>query len=338
VSVDIAIPLRRLPEVVAFLDLSAVILWISSLRETINEKNPVKSYIVLSVAHVFVIGFLARTVNTVSLLRMTTSLTIALLLFVSMYRIMGSSGFVKLDSYKFTGFTLLLYIVFKIIMSGYRLFSSNFESTIISIETSINIFTFLSLVFAVWINFSIMFLNDDVKRKEVESYSLHDYLTKLPNRKLLLKQYKDFKYQAEMFDQNFALAIIDIDDFKKINDNFGHNIGDEVLVDFAKHMTKVMRASDFISRYGGEEFLILLSTNSPEEMTIVIDRILDEIRQQRYSSVEAAITVSIGATFVSHRVTEIEFNELAAAADENLYEAKGLGKNRASNSIFKRKK
>ncbi len=337
VSVDIAIPLRRLPEVVAFLDLSAVILWIASLRETINEKNPLKAYGVLSVVHLLVIAFLARILNTVSLLRMTTSLTIAILLLVSTFRIMGSRSFIKLDSYKFTSFTLLLYIIFKIIMSGYRLFTYNFESTIISIETSINIFTFISLVFAVWINFAIMFLNDDVKRKEVERYSQHDYLTQLPNRKLLSKKFMEFTYQAEVFDQNFALAIIDIDDFKKINDKFGHNIGDEVLVDFAKHMTRVMRASDFICRYGGEEFLVLLSTNTPEEMAIIIDRILDEIRLQSFSSVEVMLTVSIGAIFISHNLSHIEFNELASVADDNLYQAKGLGKNRVVYSIVEQK-
>lgn len=334
VSVDIAIPLRSFPEIVALLDLTAVIFWAFSLRETMNQRNPYKWYLAVSIFHVICINLLAKTTSTVSLLRMTTSLIIAVVLLLNAYIIIKNTYFKTLESYRFTSFTLILYTAFKVVMGSYRMFSSNFESSIFSIETSINIFTFISLIFAIWINLSIMFLNYDVKRKEVENYSMRDHLTKLPNRKLLSKQFSDSRQCAKESSSNFTVALLDIDDFKCVNDEYGHNIGDEVLVDFAEHMSTIMRESDFISRYGGEEFLVILSTKSVSEMTSVIDRILIAVRNQKYSSLKLGITISIGAIYVDHKTSDRELKELTNAADANLYQAKSLGKDRAVSSVF----
>lgn len=329
VSVDIAMPLRRIPEVVAFLDLTAVILWVVSLCQTIDQKSPARFYLILSILHLISINIISSITGTVSLLRMTTSLIIVLVLAINSYKIIRNADFKKLESHRFTSFTLFLFMVFKFIMGVYRVITHNFETGIFSIETSINVFTFLSMIFALWLNFAIMFLNYDVKRNEVERLSMYDHLTKLPNRKLLVKTYEDSRDSAENHQQSFAIALLDIDDFKKINDVYGHNIGDEVLQDFAAKAFSVTRDSDFVSRYGGEEFLIILAAHSAEEMEKTIERILEEIRFTKFSSLGLKLTASVGAIFVDHQYADVEFNELAAIADKNLYDAKGAGKDQA---------
>jgi len=334
VSMDIAIPIRRFPEVVAFLDLTAVMLWIVSLHETVNIKYPFKLFLGLSVVHLVLIELIRSLTSTVSLLRMTTSLMIVFVLVISLIEIKRSVEFRTLESYKFTAFTLLIYTGFKLTMGLYRVISHNFESGVMSIETSINVFTFLSLVFAIWLNFSIMFLNYDMKRNEVERLSMFDHLTKLPNRKLIDKEYSKLKDVAQSNDQNFAIALMDIDDFKLINDLHGHNIGDEVLRDFSECMAHIMRDSDFIARYGGEEFLIIMAVKTADEMYKTVERILNVIRSRHYSTKQLSLTASLGSVFIDHNIADVSLNEITAIADKHLYEAKASGKNRSVCGVY----
>ncbi len=133
-------------------------------------------------------------------------------------------------------------------------------------------------------------------------------------------------------ENNLTLSIImmDIDDFKKYNDNFGHQAGDEILKNIAKILQDHSRKMDWVCRYGGEEFAIVLPQTPKKEAFLLAERLREKIETHPFSHEEVMphkkLTVSIGiASFSEDGSTN---SELIAAADSFLYKAKNLGKNR----------
>lgn len=123
--------------------------------------------------------------------------------------------------------------------------------------------------------------------------------------------------------------IIDIDHFKKINDTYGHNFGDLVLKEFAKILTKKIRAQDVCVRWGGEEFVILLPDTFLEKATKIAERIRKSIEElvilDNHSGKSVDVKCSIGVTQYDLQDTESTFFN---HADSNLYSAKNAGRNR----------
>lgn len=118
-----------------------------------------------------------------------------------------------------------------------------------------------------------------------------------------------------------SLLMIDLDDFKSVNDRFGHPVGDRVLVDFSNRMKSVLRARDFSGRYGGEEFAVLLPNTGIEEARLVAER----IRSRVAAASDPPYTVSIGITTTTDGLEALE--ALVTRADRALYLAKKNGKN-----------
>ena len=160
------------------------------------------------------------------------------------------------------------------------------------------------------------------KEKEVEAST--DALTGLKNRAALMAQleylYARYKRQKEVF----AFIIMDIDHFKRVNDNYGHQKGDEVLKDIAAITLECIREVDTSARYGGEEFVILL----PQTNCVSATHIAERIR----ASIEEKIVIEGVSITSSFGVVEVEENfsieELIKKADDALYEAKDTGRNR----------
>ena len=122
----------------------------------------------------------------------------------------------------------------------------------------------------------------------------------------------------------FSIMMFDIDDFKKINDNLGHLVGDESLIDMAKLGIESIRKNDYIGRYGGDEFLIILSGLDPYETKIIAERFRLKIANTK----DPNFTISIGVS--SYPEDGKTFKELLEAADKALYLSKERGKNRVS--------
>ena len=126
---------------------------------------------------------------------------------------------------------------------------------------------------------------------------------------------------------HYALAVLDIDHFKKINDNYGHDYGDAVLIALSACLLKAVRHNDEVFRFGGEEFVLVLSNQGSEnEITSLLQRIQSEISQLTLE--HGSITVSIGA--LQPMLSNKLFNNWKAAfqlADEALYAAKDAGRN-----------
>jgi len=134
--------------------------------------------------------------------------------------------------------------------------------------------------------------------------------------------------RAQMYERGLSLLILDIDGFKKINDTYGHQFGDLVLIEIAKIITGSVRDSDMVARYGGDEIVIILPDSSKENARMVADRILLAVEHHEfpYENKNVQITVSIG---ISHMTAEdpISSEQLLRLADSALYKAKEAGKN-----------
>jgi diguanylate cyclase (GGDEF)-like protein len=170
-------------------------------------------------------------------------------------------------------------------------------------------------------------LNAILERKAYE-----DSLTSIPNRRAAFKHINTDLNRICRNSGQAALAILDIDFFKKINDTFGHQAGDDVLIKVAKSLQNDKRDYDFIARFGGEEFLLWLPNIEIEQAVSVCERIKMNI--EKLSSKDKNITISIGLTHFTPAITHQEkshvkakIDELISEADSALYQAKREGRN-----------
>jgi diguanylate cyclase (GGDEF)-like protein len=167
------------------------------------------------------------------------------------------------------------------------------------------------------------------KTSEVAHLGLHDGLTDLPNRTLVMDRISHALARATRGTLGVAVLFVDVDEFKAINDTFGHGPGDEVLRTIASRLRSVLRDSDTVGRLGGDEFVVLLEPgDAPPSPEFVAERILDVLRQpiEMDSGQVARLSASIGvAVAVAQHVNA---DELLRDADLALYAAKEAGKNR----------
>ncbi len=124
-----------------------------------------------------------------------------------------------------------------------------------------------------------------------------------------------------------CLIVLDIDDFKLVNDTYGHPTGDEVLKEFVEVVDKLMRASDTFVRLGGEEFLILVPDSSLDATLIFADRLRQEVARHRFTANDDKITITISIGVASLNGVETS-SDYYSNADRALYRAKNKGKNR----------
>ncbi|MDO6682995.1 MULTISPECIES: GGDEF domain-containing protein [unclassified Oceanobacter] len=163
--------------------------------------------------------------------------------------------------------------------------------------------------------------------QKVRDASFRDPLTGAGNR-IAMEQTLEREIElSHRHNQQLSLLMLDMDNFKAINDQYGHNSGDEVLQSAVQAITDCMRQTDLCFRFGGEEFLVLLSNAHQSDAMIVANRIRETISQRRISShgVNIAATASIGCA--SLRVSDSR-RSLIHRADQALYSAKHQGRNR----------
>jgi len=152
-----------------------------------------------------------------------------------------------------------------------------------------------------------------------------DGLTGLHNRHFLAEQLRLLQSLAERHKQNYAVLAIDVDDLKRVNDTFGHEMGDLALRGFANVVRKTIRASDVGVRTGGDEFLVLLPRGGIDDARVLAERLREAMAAQGRAEPHTAITVSLGAAAWSPGRTA---EQVLEAADAMLYAAKRAGKDR----------
>lgn len=158
-----------------------------------------------------------------------------------------------------------------------------------------------------------------------------DVLTRLPNRQSLesrllsvWEHYSQYPVANPAQEKGSWIAILDIDHFKRINDNFGHLYGDEVLLIFSQIMSKTFRHNDFLFRFGGEEFVVILNLATQSSAESAFNRFRSAIANYQFPSV-GQVTVSIGMTHIN---SQFMHTTLLDDADKALYHAKQTGRNK----------
>ncbi len=169
--------------------------------------------------------------------------------------------------------------------------------------------------------------------QEVQSLALTDALTGLQNRRSLFELGRIEFSRAQRMKRPFSCMMMDIDHFKRINDQYGHQVGDEVLQEFGRRCKTYIREIDLAGRYGGEEFMILLPETDRNTGLIVAERFRKLMAENpiQASCGPLNITVSIGVAMKDDQT--IDLNTLVARADQALYIAKHKGRNRVSISV-----
>lgn len=156
-----------------------------------------------------------------------------------------------------------------------------------------------------------------------------DGLTQVANHRAFQDRLREEFRRAQRYDDPLALILIDLDHFKQVNDNFGHQVGDEVLVSVAVAAKAAVRETDFIARYGGEEFAVLLPKTHLAGALTVAERIVAELKSLSVGPAGLKVTASFGVSgFPGRSVNTSE--QLVRTADEALYRAKREGRNKIS--------
>lgn len=173
----------------------------------------------------------------------------------------------------------------------------------------------------------ILMCTDQVRRRW-ERVASKDYLTGLPNRRTLNDVGTERFERVRHLPVPHVVAVLDIDDFKRINDNHGHEVGDQVLKHLAACLQASMQADDFVARSGGEEFVIIFGERNSELPLIATEAIRRTIAESPFVVGENALPVTVSIGVAQKRATSSSFESLLRKADRALYQAKSNGKNR----------
>lgn len=167
-----------------------------------------------------------------------------------------------------------------------------------------------------------------IQARRMQTLALTDPLTELPNRRHIEEAGQQMLRRSRTYRQTCSLLVMDIDHFKQINDNFGHEIGDKVLQRLAQVSQATLRIQDVMGRSGGEEFIVLLPATNLRQALVIAERLRQAIEQMDASDLGAslAVTTSIGAAQM-HSPNET-LNQLTTRADNALYAAKAAGRNK----------
>ena len=160
--------------------------------------------------------------------------------------------------------------------------------------------------------------------KKLELISETDELTGLFNRRRISDEMEKLIAVSERYNSIFSIAMIDIDHFKKINDTYGHNTGDEILRELAGLIKSKLRTSDLIGRWGGEEFILVLPNTTPEDSGILLSRLQKDISNHSFCN---GIKIAFSAGICGF-LSGTSLNQLIDCADRALYNAKENGRNR----------
>lgn len=166
-----------------------------------------------------------------------------------------------------------------------------------------------------------------LSQQKIKEQSYIDELTKLHNRKSYNERIEELISLKKRYETPFSIIMYDIDNFKSINDTYGHKVGDNVLIKMSELIRSLLRESDYIFRIGGEEFIILLTETNLESAIAVSTKICKSVEENLMHITNNPITISIGLSEVNESDSE---DTIFKRVDELLYKSKNTGKNKVS--------
>lgn len=220
--------------------------------------------------------------------------------------------------------TLSIVVMVEVILV-YGLVSTALIEEPSSMSTIYGLMASLSLMFAIPLIVYVIIISWRYYKSDIVGKALRDPLTGCFNRNYFNEFYLEQVRLYNRFGHDFAVAMLDIDYFKTVNDEYGHDIGDMVLKEVVQHIRSIIRSSDILARFGGEEFVLLFPGLTLKEAEIVVKKIRSSIDiRDDFSS--GHITVSIGVANISSE--ENITIDVLKEADKYLYKAKETGRNR----------
>lgn len=168
-------------------------------------------------------------------------------------------------------------------------------------------------------------------RRKIENFANHDFLTGLNNRRGFFELSELVFQNARRGNLSVSVAMFDIDDFKRVNDTYGHAAGDFVIKSVADVLSRNLRKADVLARFGGEEFCLLLHCKDNDDVYTVVDKLRLIVEQQAVTFEGKRIPVTISAGMTSK--LEDTLDDMIRIADETLYKAKRNGKNRTEEYV-----
>lgn len=161
----------------------------------------------------------------------------------------------------------------------------------------------------------------------LEEASNRDLLTGLPNRRALMEGLKQEVGRSHRTNKPFVVAMLDVDHFKSVNDQFGHEAGDRALIELATVLRAQLRTNDVCGRWGGEEFLVLLPEAELPAAQTVLERVTQTVRCLEMPAGHGVLKLTASVGMAQHRLDET-FSETLSRADQALYIAKQEGRDR----------
>jgi len=172
-------------------------------------------------------------------------------------------------------------------------------------------------------------LNNALIHSKFQRLAAYDSLTNVYNRRFGMARLKEDFGRAARDNSSLSVVMVDIDHFKNVNDNYGHLVGDKVIIMISNILKNILRDGDIVVRYGGEEFLMILQAANLKDATIVCERIRHQVQDSPFETNEQhiPITVSIGVSAFPETEVKDEV-QLIDKADQALYQAKQTGRNK----------
>jgi diguanylate cyclase (GGDEF)-like protein len=162
------------------------------------------------------------------------------------------------------------------------------------------------------------------EKRAFQLLAVTDHLTGVANRRGLTEKLSEEIARSKRYEERFSVLLLDLDHFKQINDEYGHEMGDKILIEVTEILQEQRRQADTVGRWGGEEFLMILPHNNAQEAVEAASRIRKTIEDHEFPNA-LDVTVSIGVT--EYREGE-SIEQLVARADTAMYQAKDKGRNR----------
>jgi diguanylate cyclase (GGDEF)-like protein len=170
-------------------------------------------------------------------------------------------------------------------------------------------------------------LHQSAQKDLLQRFALTDVLTGLPNRRAAEERLQKEGARTSRDGHGFALALVDLDHFKMVNDRYGHAVGDEVLKGVARRFEAALREGDWVARWGGEEFLFVLHGCAMEEASNIMERVAAQARATPIQTSVGAISLSFSAGVAAFGTNDSEILPMLETIDHALYQAKSNGRN-----------
>lgn len=185
----------------------------------------------------------------------------------------------------------------------------------------------LSLVFNIILSFGLIIMPAEKIQLRLKNLANTDYLTGTLSRRAFIDQVNRVMQRNQVNNKLMCLIVFDIDNFKAVNDKHGHAAGDLVLVTLCKNIKEMIRPDDLFSRFGGEEFVLLLTDTNPDQAQQISERLRTQVEHTTiyYKNDPITVTISVGVIGINQK--DLNFKDFYHQADQQLYRAKHNGKN-----------